>query len=82
MKKNVMIKATLGIVAITSLSKLTGFFREVMIAYRFGSDFTTDAYFVSNSIYGVIFGLAGAGLASAIIPVLSRIRNEKKITED
>jgi putative peptidoglycan lipid II flippase len=76
-----MIKATIGIMIITSLSKLTGFFREVMIAYRFGSDFTTDAYFISNSIYGVIFGLAGAGLGAAIIPVLSRVRDEKRITE-
>ncbi len=81
MKKNTMIKATIGILIITSISKLTGFFREVMIAYRFGSDFTTDAYFVSNSIYAVIFGLAGAGLSAAIIPILSRIRNEKKTTE-
>lgn len=82
MERNMMIKATIGIMVITSLSKVTGFFREVMIAYRFGSDFTTDAYFITNSIYGVIMGLAGAGLASAIIPVLSRIRNEKKATEE
>jgi len=82
MKKTTMIKATIGIFAITSLSKLTGFFREVMIAYRFGSDFGTDAYFISNTIYAVIFGFAGAGLGAAIIPVLSRIRDEKRITEE
>ena len=81
MKKTTMIKATIGIMVITSLSKLTGFFREVMIAYRFGSDFATDAYFISNTIYAVIFGFAGAGLGSAIIPVLSRIRDEKKTSE-
>lgn len=81
MKKTTMIKATIGIMAITSISKLTGFFREVMIAYRFGSDFGTDAYFIANTIYSVIFGFAGAGLGAAIIPVLSRIREEKKLEE-
>ncbi|WP_175548588.1 murein biosynthesis integral membrane protein MurJ [Dethiosulfatibacter aminovorans] len=81
MKKTTMIKATIGIMAITSLSKLTGFFREVMIAYRFGSDFGTDAYFITNTIYAVIFGFAGAGLGAAIIPVLSRIRDEGRTTE-
>lgn len=82
MKKTTMIKATIGIMAITSFSKLTGFFREVMIAYRFGSDFGTDAYFITNTIYAVIFGFAGAGLGAAIIPVISRIRDEKRTTEE
>lgn len=81
MKKRTIIKTTTGILLITSISKITGFFRELMIAYRFGSNIETDAYFISYSIYMVIFALAGAGLGSAIIPVVSKIRNENKIFE-
>lgn len=81
MKKKTILKATTGILIITAISKITGFFREVMIAYRFGSTIDTDAYFISYSIYMVIFAFAGAGLGSAIIPIISRIRNENSIRE-
>jgi putative peptidoglycan lipid II flippase len=82
MNKDRMIKTTIWLMIITACSKLIGFLREVLIAYRFGSDMGTDAFFISRSIYGVIFALAGAGLGLAIIPMLSRIREEKPSEEE
>ncbi len=82
MNKSRMMQAALGIVIITSLSKIIGFFREVLIASRFGSTMMTDAFFVADSVTSFIFRFAGAGLGFAIIPIIARIRNEKSIVEE
>lgn len=82
MNSDRMIKTTIWLMIITGCSKLIGFLREVLIAYRFGSDMGTDAFFISRGIYGIIFALAGAGLGFAIIPILSRIREEKQGGEE
>lgn len=82
MNKSRMMQAALGIFVISSLSKIVGFFREVLIASRFGSTGVTDAFFVADSVTSFIFRFAGAGLGFAIIPIIARIRNEKTIIEE
>ena len=77
-----MMKAAIGVFIIVALSKMLGFVREILIAYRFGAGIETDAFFISESISSVIFRLAGAGLGIAIIPIVSRIRAEKGLKEE
>ncbi len=77
MDKSKVFKTAIGIFIIVTLSKTLGFFREMMIAYRFGSGSGTDAFYVADSINSVIFRFAGAGLALAVIPVLAKIKKEQ-----
>ena len=71
MKKTVLI-----IMIITFLSKIIGFGREIVLSYFFGVSSISDAYLISLTIPGVIFGLIGTGIATSYIPMVSRIIKE------
>lgn len=68
-----MKKIILVIMTLTVLSKILGFGRELVLSYYFGASFITDAYLVAIAIPSVIFGLIGAGINSAFIPMYSNI---------
>ncbi len=58
----------------TSVSKVLGFARDVLIASLFGASATMDAFFVALSIPSIIGYAVGSGLASAILPVSTRLQ--------
>ena len=74
-KKN-LLTTVAGIVIVLSISRVIGFFREMLIAYRFGSGMETDAFFVANGVQGMVFSLFASGLTVAMIPIIAEIRKE------
>jgi putative peptidoglycan lipid II flippase len=61
------------IMAGTILSRLFGYVREKIIAYRFGNTPSTNAYLAAFSVPDLLYLLlAGGALSAALIPVLSR----------
>lgn len=58
---------------LTLISKALGFFREVMIANRFGSGMETDTYFVAVTGTVIIMGTLGAALNTTLIPIFTEI---------
>lgn len=69
-------RATLGIVVLVLISKVIGFGREMLIAYRFGTSIEYDVYLVSASIPLAIYTLV-AGLSNYFIPQMSRATARK-----
>jgi putative peptidoglycan lipid II flippase len=64
-------RATLSIIVLVLISKVIGFGREMLIAYRFGTSIEYDVYLVSASIPLAIYTLV-AGLSNYFIPQMSR----------
>lgn len=72
MKKTVLIIMTLTIV-----SKFFGLSRDIVLSYFYGTSFISDAYIVSITIPGVIFGFVVAGLLAGFIPMYSQVVKEE-----
>lgn len=75
-KKNNVAKSAFIIAVFTLLSKGLGFIREIMIAYRFGSGESTDAYFVAMTATVIVIGALGAALNTTLIPIFSGIKQK------
>jgi putative peptidoglycan lipid II flippase len=61
-------RATVGIALLVLLSKGIGFFREVIIAYRFGTGIEYDIYLVAVSVPVALFSLFGYSFSNLFIP--------------
>ncbi|MFZ7132599.1 MAG: murein biosynthesis integral membrane protein MurJ [Eubacteriales bacterium] len=78
-----MKKTALALMIITILSKLFGFFREIVLAYYYGASNISDVYLISDTIPNVIFGFIGAGIATTYIPVYtSALENDGRLRSD
>ncbi|MGG2063455.1 murein biosynthesis integral membrane protein MurJ [Bacillus sp. S14(2024)] len=77
MKKEKVIKSTLVIVIITILSRISGFFRDALIASKFGATYLTDAYNVALTIPNIFFNIIGIAVSTAMIPILTSIYKQK-----
>lgn len=71
-----MKKAALLFMFLTILSKLFGFVRELILAYFFGASNVSDAYIISSTVPVIIFGVIGAGVTTAFIPMYTKIKNQ------
>lgn len=60
---------------LTLVSKLFGFFREMVMANFFGTTFITDAYVMSITIPAIIL----TAIATAYMPLYSKITERTKI---
>lgn len=69
-------KTILVILIITLISKVLGFARELVLAYIWGTSNIVDAYLVSLTIPGVIFGFVAAGITAAFISTYNKILND------
>jgi putative peptidoglycan lipid II flippase len=54
------------------LGKLVGAFREMAIAYRYGTSGTVDAYVFVTSLYGWLPALLGGALTAVLVPLAKR----------
>ena len=71
-----MKKIAFLVMALTLISKFTGFFREVVLGYFYGATDISDAYNISITIPRTIFRFAGSALKAAFIPLYIRIQKE------
>ena len=65
-----------GIVFVSLLTKLLGFFKELLLSYYFGATGLSDAYLISQTIPGTIFQFVGTGLTTCYIPVYFHVLKE------
>lgn len=70
-------KATILVMIITLLSKITGFLREILLGSAYGATYVTDAYLVSLTIPQTLFASIAAAIGTTYIPLYSRIRVEE-----
>lgn len=72
MKKTVII-----VVLLTTLSKMLGFIREMVLAYFYGTSNISDAYLISMTIPQVIFSFIGVSITTGYIPMYINIEKEQ-----
>jgi putative peptidoglycan lipid II flippase len=63
------IKIYSSVIAISLISKITGFFRDALITARFGATLITDAYVIALLIPEVLFNIFGNSLSANFAPV-------------
>lgn len=76
-----MKKTAVLIMIITIFSKLSGFARDLTLSYFYGASNISDAYLISTTIPGIIFGFIGAGISTGYIPIYSEIENDYGVKE-
>lgn len=57
----------------TVLSKVLGFVRELIVAYRFGAGVISDAFVLTNGIPGILFSAIGVAISINFIPCCSKL---------
>jgi putative peptidoglycan lipid II flippase len=58
---------------LTLCSKLLGFIREMIMANYYGTSYVVDAYVMSTALPGILFGGIFVSIATAYIPIYSKI---------
>jgi len=77
-----LIKSTLVVSALTLVSRILGFVRDIVIAHSFGASANTDAFLVAFKIPNFMRRLFGEGAFSqAFIPVLTEYKTHKTPAE-
>jgi len=71
MSKNA-VKVTLVIMIITAISRVLGFFREMVIASKFGAGVESDAFFIAYMIPGTIFAAIATAIGTTFIPIYTK----------
>lgn len=66
-------KTTIGLMIVSILTKVVGFFREIILASVYGISIYSDAYITSLNVPNVLFSLVGASIATTLIPIYSDI---------
>lgn len=69
LKRQNVAQAALILGTLSLLSKVLGFFREVLVAKYFGARGETDAFLVALTMPTVVLGIFAAGIAKMVIPV-------------
>lgn len=70
-------KAAGLVMAITLISKITGFLREVVIGSKFGTTKYVDAYNMAQNIPMVLFAAIAASIGTTVIPLFSEYLAKK-----
>lgn len=72
-KSSGLAKSVLIIITLTLVSKFLGFYRETLIASKFGSGMATDTFFVAITATSLVTGLITKAISTTFIPILSEI---------
>ncbi len=75
-------KSAVLVMFLTSLSKIMGFLREMLIGFRFGLGGDTDAFFMALTINGVLITIIALALRQSMIPIFTNIRGKQGIFEE
>lgn len=81
MNKNKVFKATIIVMAMTILSRIIGFGRDILAAYHFGANSSYDVYVASVAIPESVFMIIGLAISTTFIPMLSEIKYSKSKEE-
>lgn len=81
MNKNKIFKATFIVMAMTILSRVIGFARDILAAYHFGVEGSYDIYVASVAIPESVFMIVGLAISTTFIPMLSEIKHSKNNKE-
>ena len=73
-------KAAVWIMIATMLSKLLGFFREVVLASFYGTGAYADVFLLTLNIPGLIIAIVGSAIATIYVPIYFETK-EKEGTE-
>jgi putative peptidoglycan lipid II flippase len=74
-------KSAIFITLITLFSKIIGFFREIILAYTYGTSYEADAFLLALSIAGIATAIFFAALKTAYIPVYSNLNLNNSYNE-
>jgi putative peptidoglycan lipid II flippase len=72
-----MNRAVLAVLVMTTVSKILGFGREIVLSYVYGASAVTDAYLISRTVPNVLFAFLGSAIGTSFIPLYSRILKEQ-----
>ena len=72
-KSDGVAKSALIIIILTLVSKSLGFFRETLIAAKFGSGMVTDTFFVAITATSLVTGFITKAISTTFIPVFAEI---------
>ena len=77
MKDN-LITASVFLILLTGISKITGFIREMVLAYFYGASAMTDAYITATTVVTIFIGGITSATALAYIPraTAARVKNQ------
>ena len=70
-------KTTALVLMLILTSKITGFFRDIVLAQTFGAGEITDAYLTALNIPVVLFDGISAALGTTFIPIYFKIKSSK-----
>lgn len=71
-----MKKAVILLMVLTIVSKVSGFLRDLTLAYFYGASEISDVFLLAISIPTIVFGVIAAGISTGYIPLYSRIENK------
>ena len=77
-EKSVLAKSAIFIMILLFCSKILGFFREILLAYKFGTSYVVDAYTISIALPSVVFTIFASGFSQSYVPVFARIVDSKE----
>ncbi|GAV22432.1 murein biosynthesis integral membrane protein MurJ [Carboxydothermus pertinax] len=81
MSKKVVFKATILIMALTLLSRILGFVREMALAAIFGASKIIDAYLAAQVVPTFFASFIGGGLMVVVIPIINEYLSQKEYKE-
>ncbi|NLI90124.1 MAG: hypothetical protein GX366_06935 [Epulopiscium sp.] len=70
-------KSVFIIIVFSLGSKVLGFFREVLIAHKFGAGVETDIFFVALTAISLFTSIIIQSLNTTMIPILSKVESEE-----
>ena len=69
-------KSAIVLMIITLISKITGFFRDIILANNFGASIITDAYITALNIPVVLFTGISSSLGTTYIPMFFKVKEK------
>ena len=71
MNKGTLVQTSVWLIALTVAVKLLGFARDQVVAFLFGANPTTDAYYLTLTFVIGLLSVIGGTASAAIVPVLT-----------
>lgn len=68
MKSQSILGASVTLMGLTTVARLSGYLRDSLIAFRFGASEVTDAFLLAYSVPNLLVGVISGALNSVIVP--------------